>query len=229
MRQTRLARPASAINATNHAYAELKRRINCNELPAGKLFKQQSLAEMLDISRTPAREALIRLEEEGLIEIRPRHGVRVKPVTLDELAGIYEVLMVLEAHAARRLAEIGASADGLQLLERAHQAMLGASGAHNIGGWIEADEAFHRIVVSECGNTQMRAVVHALWDRTRRIRLLTMTGRCIRPESNTEHAALIEAVRDRQGTKAGDIMRQHRSCASAAMLCNLRGTGALEL
>ena len=115
-----------SVNATDHAYAELKRQINCNELPAGQSFLQDELAQMVNTSRTPAREALIRLAEEGLVEIRPGHGILIRRFSIDEVAGIYEVLTMLEAQAARGLAERGMAPDGMARLEAA----LGFAGRH---------------------------------------------------------------------------------------------------
>lgn len=229
MRRPRTALTAAAVNATCHAYAELKRRINCGELQAGQLFKQHVLAEMLSISRTPVREALIRLAEEGLVEIRPRHGVRVKVLTLGEIAGIFEVLTVLEAHAARRVAEQGISGDALAHMEHANRTMLTATERRDFSSWIAADESFHRVLVSDCGNQQLRLIVHGLWDRTRRMRHLAQQQRTIRDASNREHADLIAAIRGRHGQTAFDVHHQHRVGASVATLEFLRQAGATQL
>ena len=66
------------------AYNELRRRILENEMPAGFQATEQEVAELLNMSRTPTREALVRLSNEGLVQIRPRHGMRVLPVSADD-------------------------------------------------------------------------------------------------------------------------------------------------
>lgn len=219
----------SGVQATAIAYAELKRRINANELAAGRMYKQDEIAAMLEISRTPAREALIRLAEEGLVEFRPRHGVCIRLVSIDELAGTYEVLTMLEAQAARRLAERGASAEGLARLELAHRSMEAALHNREIAAWIDADEAFHKVLVSECGNEPLRRIVHALWDRLRRVRHMTRSLRTLPANSNRDHANLIRAIRRREAQKAFDVHHKHRQDAMTAMLALLDHHGIREI
>src|SRR5262245_49339021 len=88
--------PAQRGSAAERAYAEPKHRILRNAMPTGRLFVEQELADSLRMSRTPVRETLIRLAQEGLVEVRPRHGMFVRPVSADDMREIYEVLTVLE-------------------------------------------------------------------------------------------------------------------------------------
>ncbi len=228
-----LKRPAklrdATVNATDHAYAELKRRINCNELAAGHSFMQDELAAMLKISRTPTREALIRLAEDGLVEIRPRHGILIRCFSIDELAGVYEVLAMLEAQAARRLAEHGVAPDGLALMELAHRTMEQALEHRELAAWIDGDEAFHKILVSECGNEPLRKIVHGLWDRMRRVRHVTRSLRTLSAASNRDHAAILQAIRQRDGQKAFDLHFQHRTRSAATMLELLSRNNLLDV
>lgn len=227
-RRARNGRDAT-VNATDHAYAELKRRINSNELPAGQSFLQDELAAMLQMSRTPVREALIRLAGEGLVEFRPRHGILIRCFSIDELAGIYEVLTMLEAQAARRLAERGISPDGLARLEAAHQTMEKAFANRALSDWIDADEAFHKILVSECGNEPLRKIVHGLWDRMRRVRHVTRPLRTLSAASNGDHAAIISAIKSRDGQKAFDEHVQHRTRSATAMLTVMSRNNLLDV
>ena len=219
----------SSVNATDHAYAELKRRINCNDLPAGKSFLQDELAGLLNISRTPAREALIRLAEEGLVEIRPRHGIMIRRFSIDELAGIYEVLTMLEAQAARRLADRGAAPDGFALMLLAHRTMEKAFENRELAAWIDADEAFHKLLVSECGNEPLRKIVHGLWDRMRRVRHVTRPLRTLSPASNRDHANILQAIRRRDGQQAFDVHFDHRTRSAGNMLDLLSRNNLLDV
>ena len=94
-------------NNTLRAYREIRRRILEGEMDPGTQFLEQELAELLDMSRTPVREALIRLAEERLVEVRPRHGVRILPISADDIRDIYDMLIEIEAYAVRRIAERG--------------------------------------------------------------------------------------------------------------------------
>ena len=85
---------------TQRAYREIRRRILDNDMPPNAQYLEQELADALGMSRTPVREALIRLSDERLVEVRPRHGARVLPVSVDDMREIYELMTELEALAA---------------------------------------------------------------------------------------------------------------------------------
>ena len=74
-------------------------------MPSGEMFTEEQLASMLKMSRTPAREAMLRLAKDGLVEVRPRHGMRIKPVSVADIREIYEVLTGLESTAAALAAQ----------------------------------------------------------------------------------------------------------------------------
>src|SRR5690606_26297255 len=95
------------MSQAQRAYRELRRRILHNEMPPNAQYLEQELADSLGMSRTPVREALIRLSDERLVEIRPRHGARILPVSVDDMREIYEMMTELEAFAVRKLARRG--------------------------------------------------------------------------------------------------------------------------
>jgi DNA-binding GntR family transcriptional regulator len=84
----------------DRAYRELRARILDNSMPSGEQYTEEELAALLQMSRTPTREAMLRLASEGLVEVRPRHGMRIKPVSPVDMREIYEVLTALESTAA---------------------------------------------------------------------------------------------------------------------------------
>lgn len=197
------------LNA-DRAYAEVKRRILDNEMPAGFQILEQELAQLLKMSRTPVREAMIRLAEEGMVEIRPRHGMRVLPVSADDMREIYQILIALEASAAELVAERGLSEDQLGRLRSAVSGMNTALGEARLADWAAADERFHRLLVEYCGNGRLQALVGTFWDQSHRARMATLRLRPKPTESNTDHAALVEAIARRDPEAARRIHRQHR-------------------
>ena len=86
------------------AYEQIRRRILDNVWPPGHRALEQEVALELGMSRTPVREALLQLQNEGLVEVIPRHGVRVLPVSPTDMREIYEILTALECMAAELLA-----------------------------------------------------------------------------------------------------------------------------
>ena len=102
----------SALSARDRAYHELKYRILEGQLAPGTTLLENEVAQLLAMSRTPIREALIRLEEERLVAVRPRRGFTVLEQSIDDLVEIYEVFSTLEVRAARLAAERGVDAGG---------------------------------------------------------------------------------------------------------------------
>jgi DNA-binding GntR family transcriptional regulator len=102
---------------TNRAYREVRQRILFGEMPPGAQYLEQELAEMLGMSRTPVREALIRLADERLVEVRPRHGARVLDISIRDIREIYELLAELESLAGRCVASNGATSAQIATLE----------------------------------------------------------------------------------------------------------------
>lgn len=204
--------------STQRAYDELRRRILSNEMPAGAQYLEQALADELGMSRTPVREALIRLSDEGLVEVRPRHGARVLPVSVADMAEIYELLTVLEALAAQRIAERGLPAGDLARLDSLVAAMDSALDAGNLIAWSGLDQDFHSAIVELSGNQRLSQVAAMFRDQAHRARMQTLTLRPKPTQSNRDHAALVAAIRRRDAAAAHDIHRRHRLEAGRMLL-----------
>lgn len=192
------------------AYRQIKQLILDNELPPGSFVLQEELGARIGVSRTPIREALVRLESDGLIEVRPRRGMRVLPVSPEGMREIYEVLTVLEAQAARLAAERGVDAAGLAALDAAVRAMDLALAADNLVAWAEADERFHETLTAASGNARLIAMVATVTEQAHRVRRLTLRLREKPLRSNQDHRALVEAIRRGDGAAAFAIHERHR-------------------
>jgi len=162
------------------------------------------------MSRTPVREALIRLEREGFVEIIPRRGVRVTPLTVKDIQQISEVLSCLECEAAEKLALRRPDADELKRLELAIEGMDRALELDDMQAWGEADYEFHRALIEMCGNRHLANVAKNFLDRAHRFRLLTLPHRDKPVYSNVNHAAVVEAIRRGDAQTALDIHRGHK-------------------
>lgn len=217
------------LSQTQHAYAELKRRILDNEMPPDSQHLEQELAEELRMSRTPVREALIRLAEERLVEVRPRHGARVLPISIDDMREVYELLTELEAVAARRVAERGPTPKELADLEAAVAAMDQALLRDDLYAWAKNDDRFHRRLVEICGNSRLKAVVGTFSDQVHRARMQTLMNRPRPVDSNRDHAAVVAAIRQGDPAAAYAIHRRHREQAGAMLLKVLARLGVEAL
>lgn len=202
------------------AYCRLKEDILSNALPAGYQALEQEIAEQLQMSRTPVREALLRLQDEGLVEIVPRRGMRVKPVSIDDMREIYELLYCVEATAAELLAarHLAPDSQELQRLEEATDEMERCLKIDDLDGWAEADARFHRYLVEFCGNSRLAKIANALALQCHRVRLLTLRLRPRPTDSTSDHRAVVKAVRDHNEELAHDIQRAHRRRAMTLIL-----------
>ena len=198
---------------TLRAYLEIRRRILENEMPPNTQYLEQELAEMLNMSRTPVREALIRLAEERLVEVRPRHGARVLPVLAEDMREIYDILTELEAMAARQMAERGLPEGVINEMEGAVAAMQQALRASNMKLWSENDRLFHALLIEATGNRRLKEVVRTLVDQSHRARMQTLAHRPPPEDSNRDHANLLIAIRKRDREAAHRIHFDHRARA----------------
>lgn len=217
------------VSYSDQAYHELRRRILANEMPVGRQYMEQELAEILEMSRTPIREALIRLANEGLIEVRPRHGMRIKPISINDMREIYDVLTALESSAAGLAAGRGLNGDEIALLRRALADMDAAIEGDDLDAWAEADARFHRLLVDFAGNARLKAVVGTLIDQSHRIRMLTLRLRPKPMDSNKDHRAVIEAIAAGDADTSRRIHRQHREKSGRMLVALLETHGLTQL
>jgi DNA-binding GntR family transcriptional regulator len=192
------------------AYRELRARILDNRIPPGEQFTEEELAAKLHMSRTPTREAMLRLAGEGLVEVRPRHGMRVKPVSTVDMREIYEVLTALESTAAALAAARTDSGDSIAQLRTAISDMDAALEGDDLSAWARADERFHTLLVAAAGNSRLSEVVQTFVGQSQRVRMLTLRLRPKPSTSNRDHEAVVDAVEAHDAARAHRIHYTHR-------------------
>lgn len=213
-------RGADRASLTVQAYAGIKRLITENAFGLGDFILEQDLANRLGMSRTPVREALIRLVQEGLVEVRPRHGMRILPISPRDMAEIYDIITALETLAVENAASRQHAPGALAALDQTISDMDKALAADDLMAWAEADESFHRMIVLMGGNEKLAAAVNTYLDQVRRARMFTLRLRPKPTVSNADHAAVVKAIREGRPDVAGSIHREHRR-KSCAMLTRL--------
>ncbi|MBX3585457.1 MAG: GntR family transcriptional regulator [Ramlibacter sp.] len=206
---------ASLVDA---AYQDMRRRILDNVWAPGYQALEQEIALQLGMSRTPVREALIRLANEGLVEVIPRRGMRVLPVSPTDMKEIYEILGALESMAAEMLAARKPSDAELKPLITATKAMEKALARDDLDAWAAADESFHEQLVNMAGNKLLAEAVFTHWDRAHRARMFTLRLRPKPVNSTKEHMALVDRLREGDAAGAAAVNREHRQRASRELL-----------
>jgi DNA-binding GntR family transcriptional regulator len=200
------------------AYQEIRARILDNLWSPGYQALEQEVALALGMSRTPVHEALMRLQQEGLVEVAPRRGMRVLPVSPTDMREIYEILTALECMAVEILGKRKPSAEELRPLVEATGAMETALGKDDLDAWARADEVFHQALVKLAGNKMLLDTVMGYWDRAHRARMFTLRLRPKPVNSTQEHTQLVNMLAVGDGAGAAQVNRTHRERASRELL-----------
>jgi DNA-binding GntR family transcriptional regulator len=200
------------------AYQNIRRRILDNVWSPGYQALEQEIAVQLGMSRTPVHEALMRLAGEGLVEVAPRRGMRVLPVSPTDMKEIYQILTALESMAAELLATRKPSATELKPLIAATKDMEKALRLDDLDAWARADESFHEKLALMAGNKLLSDAVMSFWDRAHRARMFTLRLRPKPVNSTQEHMALVERLQQGDAPGAAVVNREHRERASRELL-----------
>lgn len=214
---------------SQQAYSELKERIMTGKFSVGEHYLEPEIAEMLGISRTPAREALIRLAHEGLIDLKPRRGVQVKPLFLHDLKEIYEVLTSLESTAVWLAAKRKLADKDMQSLKSTVDEMDEALVRGDLDAWAAADVKFHMLLVELGNNNRIRQLVKTYFDQAHRVRMLTLKLRPKPVDSNKDHRAVVEMIEKGNAEEARRIHYEHREKAGELLLSLLESYGFTQL
>jgi DNA-binding GntR family transcriptional regulator len=187
--------PDRAVSATTRVYQHLKQGILEQVYGSGVLITEAELAEAVGVSRTPVREALLRLETEGLLTLYPKRGALILPVSAQEIEDVIDARRLVESHAAERVWPIReALADRLEPL---CDAMLRARDARDVVAFMTADRDFHATVVSAAGNRILEDLYGRLRDRQMRMGVTAMRLAPHRlDESLGQHTDLVAILRE---------------------------------
>ena len=204
-------RPVAAGSLKDHIYPILKSAIMDMDIYSADTnlrLDERQLAEELQISRTPIREALARLEREGFVEIRPRKGVFVRPKTLHEVLEIVVVWAALESMAARLVTQVASDSDiaSLRKLGVKHSA---DSSRADIAEYSEANIRFHLRILELSGCQLLSGTADGLLQHMHAVRRRAMREKDRVERSVVDHMAIIEALENRQAELASMLVREH--------------------
>ena len=195
-------------NLAEQAYAQLKALIHDFQLLPGDRFSENEMGTRLGVSRTPVREALFRLRNEGFLDVEPKLGWFVKPIDFDRLDQLYDLRVLLELASVARLCARENDPPELEALKAAWlvPAAERLTEMREVGA---LDEQFHATLVRAAGNAEI-AKVH--WDVTERIRIvrrLDFTREDRIDATYAEHAKILRAVLQRKLDQAQLLLKSH--------------------
>ncbi len=197
-------------------YLQVKRDLEEFRLVPGDRFTENEVCERLGVSRTPVRQALFRLQQEGRVEVLFRSGWRVLPFDFEQFEQLYDLRLLLETTAVRRLCADDARVDRVQLdaLAAIWLAPIAqrSRDARQVAQW---DEAFHCALVSAAGNAEMARVHREVTERIRIIRRLDFTQQPRIDLTYEEHAKILRAVRGKRAEQAVLLLTAHIQTSQA--------------
>ncbi len=202
----------------------LRQAIRDGILPPGERLMEIPLAEELGVSRTPIREAIRILEQEGLIVMIPRRGTYVADMSLKDVTEVFELRSILEELAAELAAE-RITNEEIEALEQ-HLVEIGNyMNENNLDKVVQADILFHEILYKASRNDRLVEMIHNLREQTLRFRTLSMsqTGRLAKTWD--EHRQLVEAISDRDVERARHIARIHMEESEKTLLAGMQLKG----
>ncbi|WP_181346832.1 GntR family transcriptional regulator [Thalassobacillus sp. CUG 92003] len=199
------------------AYQILRLAIRNLKLLPGKTILEREIAEVLGMSRTPVREALIRLQTEGVVKLIPRKGFEIEPIEAKDLREIYEVVEMLEGLAAK-LSTNTLSEEELFELETLIEQQEIATNENNLEEWARLDNLFHFKIINAAENERLSNVIDVHADQLYRARLITINKRPLPFQSIVEHRAIVACMRAKDGDGAQVSMQSHRKRARNEIL-----------
>ena len=190
------------------AYREIKQMVLENKIHGGEYLLEDDLARAVGMSRTPLREALVQLQTERLIAIVPRRGIRVVPLTVDDMREVYELLEWLESQAAYALALRPDREPYLKELKKLNTRMKSALASGDMEAWAKANDQFHIRLVASAGNRRLILICENLLDQSQRVRAFTLRARKPPTRTTDAHARMLKAIGDGDAETAAAIQRE---------------------
>ncbi len=188
-------------------YERIRDEILSCSLQPGAHFHEQDLAHRFQVSKSPIRDALLRLQEQNLIDVLPRKGYRVRPVSVADAVEMYELRLILERECAMRAID-NASDGTLAELDAARGVPRGT----DLAKWIAYNRRFHIAIAHACGNQRLARLAVDVIEQFDRLTFVSVksTERTLGTRAFVdEHAEIVDALRRRDKRQAAMLVREH--------------------
>lgn len=209
-----LKRPESL---RDQAIVQIRQAIVTGQLAPSSMQSEQSLAAGMAISRTPVREALLHLADEGFVEFVPQRGVRVAALSLEHLGDVFQCRAAIESHCATVLAAHPRKDDVLIALDVALNREEDTMAADDHPRWVEANMEFHTTLVRSAGNRVMDRAMANLASHSMRIAYRLIARKERKQAALAEHRAIIEAIRRGDPDRARALAAEHLQISTLLM------------
>lgn len=215
-----LGEPVEHRQLKDSVYLKLRQEIVTATLPPGYVLREAELAARFGVSKTPLREAFVRLEKDGFVQIAPYRSAVVTGYSQQDLREIYEVRELLEGQCAREAA-VSIATEDLAALNRIVRDSGAAFEAGDTGRLTALLDEFDVVLYNQSRNSRITAMLENIRDHVTRIGRLTVAIPGRMGTSVREHEAIYEAIVQRDGPRAETLMRQHILSVMADQLASL--------
>ena len=199
---------AVRVNTTDRVHGLLREAIISGELKPGSLHSVYKLADVFGVSRTPVREAVLRLADTGMVRVERNRGIRIRGVTVEDIREVFELRLIMEVPAASYAAVHGGPALIAAMREEL-AAMHAAAQADDEARFMKHDRALHDAISAVFGNQRLTAGIGALRDATQARGASTVHRSRGLAEIEQEHAPIVGALVDGDPVAAAARMEQH--------------------
>lgn len=186
----------------------LRNAIIDQTLKPGQHLMEVQLAEQLGVSRTPVRESIRKLENEGFVTMIPRKGAFVTPFSIDDLSEMMEIRSALEALAAKLAAE-NADENQIEELKECNELFKIAIKENQLDNIIDNDVVFHEALYRASGNTKLTNMVHQLQDQMTRLRIVYVNYVDDKEHLIKHHERIIDAIENKRPREAAEEALKH--------------------
>ena len=191
-----------------HVFESLKHSIVMGKISSGEWLVESHIAETLGISRTPVREAIHKLEREGLIERQPRGGFTVLGLTRNDIEETFGIRSVLEGYAAR-LAAVKHNKEELDALEKKIEEFQNALDRKRMNLLPAINTEFHDLLYSLSKSSKLISIINGLRDQIYRFRKMNLKEEKFAATSNQDHIQMLQSIRKRNAEGAERLAREH--------------------
>jgi DNA-binding GntR family transcriptional regulator len=200
-------------------YERIRGDILCCTLQPGSALHEQALAQRFQVSKSPIRDALLRLQEQHLVDVLPRKGYRVRPISLADAVELYEMRLVYERECALRAIDHASDAT-LAALDEFRSGPRG----RDMPKWIAYNRRFHLAVAAASGNSRLQRAATEVIEQFDRLTYVGVGGGGEALDVRqfaAEHAAIIDALQKRDRRRAGALIRAHVEASRKRTLASL--------
>ena len=217
--------PIQYQTVSDSVYGWLKEAIIQWEFQPGEHIAQERITERLGVSRTPVRDAMKRLEAEGLVVVKPRCGAVVFDISEEQLTEIYEIRILLEQYCAAKSCA-AATDEQIDEVERHNEAMRDCPS--NSRQFMEEDRLFHRACCAISGCTGTIEILETLWTRCDAFKAIYYSIDGKANDTLSEHARIIQALRDRDAEAVKRAISRHLEDVVKTNVARIRAERAAQ-